>query len=173
MRKLRTYDELVKIQRWLLKRGSVRTRLRNAKSIEDFLALPNVMSEKNLEESKNYEWSLLGAGVRVPNAGDIYITIRRVPVTIEIGFDSKTSTIIDSILPEGARLIIGKDHPKSFVVTAYPQNPETLETHLIPTEILQDKNYMGYYGFSIKIRELKDGLRFIRRSSEEAGRKHP
>lgn len=159
MRKSRTLEELRKIQDWIFSRKSVKKRLRESRTLHDIIAIPNVLTEENIEAAREYEWSMLGPTVRSPQEGDIYITTRDINTLIDVDFDARYSATIEGVISKGTKLVIGYNNPKPFLIVAYPYELKEQEQKLIPEKFLRDNAYKGF-AFVFKISELKDGLQF-------------
>ena len=160
MRKLRTTEQLERIELWLQNRKSTRKIVREAKSGHDLLKMPTVMTEKNLESARNYEWFLLGPDLRCPREGDVYIAVREIAAGSMEYYRAPFTGGEEVVIPMGTRIRIATDsvHESPTIIFALPVNYEELERYFVSSDSLRDPKYAGY-GLVINIHEFKDGLK--------------
>ena len=161
MRKPRTYDQLLRIERWLQSRASIRRLVREARSGYDLLKIPTVMTEENMESARNYEWFLMGPEIRRPREGDGYLAVRDVPALTMISFRAPVTGGEEVVIPAGTRIEVAVEpvHEAPITIYAIPRNYTDMEKYFVPESDLLNPKYAGY-GLSINIREFKEGLKW-------------
>ena len=161
MRKLRTFDQLRRIEDWLKNRKFTRIFVREAISVHDLLKISTVLTEENMESARNYEWYLLGPDLRCPREGDIYIAAREIPAVSMEYYRAPFTGGEEVVIPIGTRIRVSIDsvYDSPTVILARPKNHAELERHFVSDDSLRDPKYTGY-GLAINIREFKDGLKF-------------
>ena len=166
MRKPRTYEQILKMQMWFVKRKCVPVQLRNAKSLEDLLSVPKIMTEENMKAVDAYERSLLGADFRWPVEGEVYITVRDVFARSQVWLSCAGSSGGEGIIPAGTRITIGMSGvEKPLLIGALPDNPRELEGEFVSEISLNCGQYLNY-NLVIGILEFRDGLRLVRPANQ-------
>lgn len=160
MKKPRTLRQLYRIHDWLMDRKSVQEMWRNAGTGGDFMVIPNVLTNENLQQARDYEWSMYCPNDRNPEEGEIYSSIRDVPVAVPIIVSKRYSLTLLSAIPRGTRIVIAMNSaPRPFEIAARPENVNEMEPYFVPGEFVQRPGYGGY-GLVISNKEYGDSFRF-------------
>lgn len=89
------------MQMWFSRRKCIQDRLRNARNLEDLLAVPRLMTEENMKAVREYERSLMGSDFRWPANGDVYVAVRDVFACSQVWLSCAGSSGSEGIVPAG------------------------------------------------------------------------
>ena len=161
MRKARTYEQLLKMELWFVNRKCVQDQLRSAKSLEDLLAVPKIMTEENMKAVDAYERSLMGPDFRWPVEGDVYVAVRDVFARSQVWLSCAGSSGGEGVIPAGTRITIGGSGvDKPILIGALLESPKELEEVFV-SEINRNSGQFQNYNLVIGILEFRDGFKLV------------
>lgn len=129
------------------------------KSLEDLAAemrqgLRSSLGSPEVEWALDYERSLLPAGTRFPQKGDVYAAHEDVPVTLHLTWRSPVTTDVKYTLPRGCKVRIesaGTDRP--LTVYAVPLDYKATEKAALSFWTRIRPDYGGYH-LALDTREI-------------------
>ena len=130
--------------------------------IKQLIAENRVSSAKELNQTEDYERSMLGNDFRYPHDGEVYEAITDVEIHYLTHWSAPYTGGETFVLKQGERIIVEvSDHnPKPISVYAKSTQIERLEREIIPEETRTSEKYGGY-SLGIKCTKLKKHFRLI------------
>ena len=99
--------------------------------------------------ARDYERSLIPAGVRFPVKGDVYESLREQPISYMTAWMSPYTGSGEAVLMQGERVWINSAPRDEMPIgaNAIPMDYKRLEERMVPADIRQAGKYGGFYFF--------------------------
>ncbi len=164
MRKNRTYEQLKKIESWIIDRNSTKQKLRDSSSLHDLMSIPTVMTDRNIKAVENFERSILGDGFRFPREGEKYVSKDSIPALSLVDFTppSRYFSHGEGEIPIGTLVRIGTSGRKNPIIytIVYPLEPQKLEHIFVQKKDRRNPDFKSY-GLFVRTYHFKDGFKKI------------
>lgn len=134
-------------------------------AIDDLVEEMKAGKRRSIEElrwAREYEQSLIPEGIRFPQKGDVYESLKDQTVSYLIGWRGPFTTGGESTLLKGERVWINSNatDEKPIGTYALPIEREKLEERMVPSEDRGDPKCGGFY-FFLKTVELNENFKLV------------
>ena len=121
-------------------------------TLDDLIEEMKAGKRRSIEElrwAREYEQSLILEGIRFPQKGDVYESLKDQTVSYFIGWRGPFTTSGEATLLKGERVWINSDATDEKPIGAYalPVEREKLEERMVTREDRENPKYGGFYFF--------------------------
>lgn len=112
--------------------------------------------------AREYERSLIPAGVRFPRRGDVYEALHEFTVQYLTAWKAPYTGSGEGLIKKGDRFVVNQDPsgPEPIAVCVRARNYDEVEQRIVPQSDHQHPKYDGFY-FVFKTQLLNDQFRLV------------